>query len=101
MADRGLPRPSERKTDRHERAVARLESPLANQLRAHPAAADGYRSRWDGWSTRVFVEMRPPFPAFWDGSHRESSNRLWHAIPRSTITVTSASWPTLMPGRRL
>jgi len=45
MADRGLPASVGAKNLSPRSSVARLESPPANQLRAHPAAADGYRSR--------------------------------------------------------
>src|SRR4029079_10187957 len=75
-ADRGLPRPfctkkinspkqPARAGTRPYRRSARLEAPPAKQLRVHPAAADGYRSRsGTPWSTRVFVEMRPALRGF-------------------------------------
>jgi len=56
MADRALAREVMQKNSIATQCVARLESPLAKQLRVHPAAADGYRSQRDGWSTRVFVD---------------------------------------------
>src|SRR5437762_14381888 len=64
MAERGLPRPSKPKTDRHER-LWRASSP-------HPRTSCGCtrRQRMDtgpmrgGWSTRVFVELRPPLRQF-------------------------------------
>jgi len=46
MAERSLSRPQNTKNYTPISAYsARLESPPANELRVHPAAADGYRSR--------------------------------------------------------
>src|SRR6266700_6572375 len=99
MAERDLSRPLEekkinRRTSPLARAPvavwwsARLESPPAKQLRVHPAAADGYRSRsGTPWSTRVFVETRPPSLGFFGRFYIERIRR--HHATRNTARPLS------------